>query len=872
MCGDVLIVGEAPDKDSCSVNRPFVGLSGEELQRGIQIHGYRRADFSITSVLLCRPPGNELAKLTYAWRAENNRRKKLNRGLGEDEEKYVLLPHPIECCRPRLFREVAKFSKVIVLGDTAYKTVTSSNENVTHMRGSPHEGWFHGTDGFVECDTSSEESRRASELMRPERSTSIRIVPTFHPAYVLRQRMWTHVFRADLGRAMRWFSGRLGWTDPEYITRPSPAALRRFLARPERFFAYDLETDAKEPLVAKIRLFGVGTRDKVMVVPFLSTDGHTLFYTEADLKEIKDIFREWLTSRRSAKFSWNGITYDAPVILQQLGCGISRHIDGILMHHDVESELPHKLGFVGTELTDVPAWKQKSEDPLNCDDPTLQYRNSRDVAVTAALLEPLERELALRDQTAVCKKDHKIQQICAGMHRVGMLIDPVARNEHDKRLLAQIVKYRKICRDVVGDDKFNPNSPPQIAELLFGTWGLPPVELSEKTGAPSTGDDALRTYRVEYNLTDDQRRFIEALRKVRLAVKLRGTNIVKFRRRTEKLPYDPWAEDSEETEAERTYRKKKDVEKYGILLDDGRVHSSFTTHVPVTGRLASNSPNLQNVKINLRNMFVAAPGNVLVGADADQLELRYAAGRWRMQKMLEILRDGRDPHHETALACFGHAAEEQYALAVEWAKTAKKPDGKKCKPKEFPAYGRVRDFSKRLRYAVQYGAEDKTVHRVISSTEDDHGNLIYADVSLTDTSTRRRRLLDADPEYEQGWAEEVALWRKNGYLRERIWGRRRDFLNGEEFNEIVNFEIQSGCAALINEATFDLVDAIPFEKWGPGTGLINQCHDALCIECPESEGKRVAQIMTECMTRTYPGLDVQFKAEAKIGKTWLDVK
>jgi DNA polymerase I-like protein with 3'-5' exonuclease and polymerase domains len=178
-------------------------------------------------------------------------------------------------------------------------------------------------------------------------------------------------------------------------------------------------------------------------------------------------------------------------------------------------------------------------------------------------------------------------------------------------------------------------------------------------------------------------------------------------------------------------------------------------------------------------------------------------------------------------------------------------------------------------------AKEKTVHRVISSVEDDDGNLIYADVSLNDCANRRRALLDADPEYEIGWANEIATWRRQGYLRERIWGRRREFLDGEPEdvadgytnvgNEIVNFPIQSGSAALIHDATFDMLKVIPFERWGRGTGLIHQGHDALVVECPIDQAKWVAGVLVECMTRTYPGLDVQFKAEAKIGYRWSEV-
>ncbi len=864
-----IVVGEAPGKDEVEVGRPFVGRSGQELMVALGGYGLRRSDVALTNTLLCRPPGNELAKMEYALGRENKRRKKLNQKLAEGERPYEVLPHPVDCCRPRLLRELQRFENVIPLGDTAYRDVTETEHAISKMRGSCIEGWVHDG-GFVPIEH--------GELARPLGSKQVKILPTFHPALILRQRKWTSVFRGDIGRAIRWFTGRRGWKDPQVLIRPTYAELDAFLSRRERFFAWDVETNAKEALIAKIRCVGVGTTELVMVVPLLSTDGFTRFYTEADEAWIRVRLAKFLADKSILKCGWNSGLYDRTVSEQQLGVTPRRCFDGILAHHAVESEMPHNLGFVGSTLTDIVAWKQDSEDVLNVSDETLWERNWKDVAVTARVVEPLSQALELKQQVEVCRKDHKVQQACWGMHRVGMLVDPVARDAHGRRLLKELLQNRATIRKLIDDPNFNPGSSMQVAELLYEKWDLPPVKLSEKTGAPSTDDDALREYRVNFNLTPTQKTVIECTRKVRRAVKYRGTNVLKFRRHNEPVILDEFAEDVEETFEERVYRERKDLKKQGILLDDGRVHSSWNSHVATSGRLSSSDPAMQNWDRTLRDMIVAGPGHKLVGADSDQLELRYQAAHWKLPKMLAVFKEGRDPHHETGMAIFGRAAAETLARAVEWAAAQPLKDDKPVKAKSHPAYGKMRDFAKRFRYACAYGAQDKTIHRVISSVEDDGGNLIYADVSVTDCANRRRALLDADPEYEIGWANEIATWRRQGWLAERIWGRRREFLNGEpdsddesSDNEIRNFPIQSACAAIIHDATFELLDEIPFEKWGPGTGLIHQGHDALVVECPESEAKKVAATLIRVMTRTYADLDVQFKAEAKIGNRWSEV-
>jgi DNA polymerase I-like protein with 3'-5' exonuclease and polymerase domains len=76
----------------------------------------------------------------------------------------------------------------------------------------------------------------------------------------------------------------------------------------------------------------------------------------------------------------------------------------------------------------------------------------------------------------------------------------------------------------------------------------------------------------------------------------------------------------------------------------------------------------------------------------------------------------------------------------------------------------------------------------------------------------------------------------------------------------------------MNKAIIQLHDAIPLHKWGPGTGIINQCHDSIVVECPEHAAQEVAGLMEECMNMTHPLLPrVIFSASADIGMSWKDV-
>ncbi len=175
-----------------------------------------------------------------------------------------------------------------------------------------------------------------------------------------------------------------------------------------------------------------------------------------------------------------------------------------------------------------------------------------------------------------------------------------------------------------------------------------------------------------------------------------------------------------------------------------------------------------------------------------------------------------------------------------------------------------------------YMGTAETVHKVLTETEveldDGTTDLPYINLSLREVRSMHTNWVQNAVGFEAGWEREVATWRENGFLLEPVMGRRRDFLDGENPNEIVNFPIQGGAAGLMNMAMLDLIEQVPFFKWGPGTGVINQCHDAIVLEVPESEAESVAAVLTKCMGRIHPGLPgVEFFGEAAIGRTWKDV-
>lgn len=872
------IVAEAPGRTECEVGRPLVGESGQELMRALSVIGVSRADISLTNVLLCRPPGNALDRLLYDWRAENKRRRRDGRA------EY---PHPFDCCLPRLLEDLAPYENFIALGGPAVRTITMKDDAPMALRGGPIEGLL--APSIAAC---IEEHPEGGDRLHPHFALDkafavpgarpVKVLPTVHPSFVLHAQKWRRVFRGDIARAFRWFRGILGWTDPKVYLQPTPEQVRYLLGMRERFFAYDVETTQEDALVAALFCIGIGTPEWAMVLPFQSREdylarehfpypGFGKFYTSGQYAEIVEELRRFFTDRKKIKIGHNAGLFDRNVIEHHLGVTPRPLQDTLIWHKGVESEMPHNLAFVGTTYTDVTAWKADKSGTEAETDRELHLYNATDVVVTARVMPALETAVVMREQLEVVKKDHRLQELAHGMHLVGVLVDPKERDNFNEILTHDIVKFTQVAQKACGRPDFNPNAPLQVADVLFNEWGFAPVKFSEKTGEPSTDDDSLRNIRVNYQLTPEQRAFIDAQRKVRLAVKLRGTDVLKLYRRGEPYPDDFLWEDVEEDEEDRRKRKDRDAKKSGVLLDDGRVHASYNV-LPTSGRFNCSDPNMQNKKKWLRTMFIAQPfclyckePHALVAADMDQLEMRCAANRWGLANYRRALLSGSDPHAETAKSVFGEAAVRALAAAEKWAKA----NGKK--PKEYPDWQRMRDFAKIFYYACQFGAQDKTVHEIISAVEDEKGNLVYADVSRTDTANRRAALLRNNPEFEAAWAALLARFRAQGHLLSGLWKRRRDFLNGEEPNEIYNFDIQPLGAEVVHEATFELVKEIPFQKWCPGTGLVIQGHDQLVFEVPESKAAWTKELLVHHMTRRYEGHPVPYTCEPKVGKTWKSV-
>lgn len=389
--------------------------------------------------------------------------------------------------------------------------------------------------------------------------------------------------------------------------------------------------------------------------------------------------------------------------------------------------------------------------------------------------------------------------VLARMEQAGFLVDRKALYDFGESLTSSIEQLQQSIWALAGEP-FNIQSPKQLGSILFERLMLPAGKKT-KTGW-STNAAVLDKLRGKHPI-------IEQI-----------------------LDY-------------RTLTKLKSTYADGLLKEisaDGRIHTNFQMTVTATGRLSSTEPNLQNIPVRrelgaqIRKMFVASPGKVLVDADYSQIELRLLAHIANDETMIAAFRSGEDIHAVTASQVFGVPLAEVTPLQ--------------------------RSHAKAVNFGIVYGISAFSLAQDIGVFQNEakaYMDSYFAKYhGVRDYMTRVVEQAKAD-----------------GYVT-TLFGRRRDLpelkssnFNLRSFGERValNMPIQ-GTAADIIKAAMVRVDA-RMRAEHLQARLLLQVHDELIVECPAEEAETVKAILVDEMEHVVD-YRVPLLVDAKIGASWAE--
>ena len=389
------------------------------------------------------------------------------------------------------------------------------------------------------------------------------------------------------------------------------------------------------------------------------------------------------------------------------------------------------------------------------------------------------------------------------MERQGVCVDTNTLRMLSERYNAEISGLVEKIYELAGE-RFNVNSTQQLGKILF-------EKLKIGTGNKKTKESkAYKTTAEELEKYADSSEIVRCLLRYRKIQKINSTYIEGFK----------------------------------PLIRKGKVHTTYNQSNTQTGRLSSMSPNLQNIPIRteegreLRKLFTASEGNVLIDADYSQIELRLLAHFSGCKELVAAYCAGKDIHSITASQVFEVPLKEvtsdmrRQAKAVNFGIIY-----------GISAFGLSNDLNINAKKAQEY------INRYFES---------YSDVKTYMNTNVQKASEDGCVKTLLGRRREINEI-KSSNRNVRAFGERA----------AMNMPLQGSSADIIKIAMINVYNAL--KKGGYKAKLVLQVHDELVIDCPKSEVDDVAKILKEEMENAVK-LQVPLTVEVGIGENWYQTK
>ncbi|MBA4142788.1 MAG: DNA polymerase I [Nitrosospira sp.] len=523
---------------------------------------------------------------------------------------------------------------------------------------------------------------------------------------------------------------------------------------------------------------------------------------------VLDKLKPWLMDPAKPKLGQN-LKYDKHIFANH-GIALNGVVhDTLLQSYVLESHRPHDmdnlaLRHLGTRTIGYDEITGKGAGRI-CFDQVDIERASQYAAEDADITLQLHQQLypGISGDVKLAHVYHTLEipvmDILFQMERHGVLLDLKLLESQSRELGEKMMALEDRACAIAGQP-FNLNSTKQIQEILFERLKLPVIKKTPG-GVPSTDEDVLQRLALDYPLA-------KVLLHYRGLAKLKSTY-------TDKLPrmVDPVT---------------------------GRVHTNYAQAVAVTGRLASNEPNLQNIPVRtaegrrIREAFIASPGHSIISADYSQIELRIMAHISQDAGLLKAFAEGEDIHRATAAEVFGIPLE---AVGSE-----------------------QRRYAKIINFGLIYGmsefglASQLGIERAAARAYMDRYFARYPGVANYMQHTR-------EAARETGRVETV--------FGRRLWLPEINSSNGNRRQAAeraaINAPMQGTAADIIKLAMIAAQGWLVRENLR--SKLIMQVHDELVLEVPEDEIETVKYELPKLMGNVAK-LEVPLMVDVGVGPNW----
>ena len=599
-------------------------------------------------------------------------------------------------------------------------------------------------------------------------------------------------------------------------------------ATEQGFVAFDTETTDLDAVAA--RLCGVALAlepNRACYIPLAHRAGDGLDFSGAGeiaqlpMEHALPRLKTLLEDESVLKIGQN-IKYDM-VVMRRYSVRLTPYDDTMLLAYSVDQgrgglagfgmdELSKRhLGHTPISFSDV-AGRGKTQVAFDCVpvDKATEY-SAEDADVTLRLWHLMKARLAAEGMAAVYETlERPMPAILGEMELAGVMVDRSVLSRLSGEFAQSLARFEDEIYTLAGQ-RFNIGSTLQVADLLFGKFGLPGAKKTA-TGKWSTGAKVLEDLVASEELTPDQRMLPSKLLEWRQLAKLKSTY-------TDALPQH-------------------------IDAETGRIHTSYALASTSTGRLSSTEPNLQNIPIRtkegrqIRTAFIAEPGKKLISADYSQIELRVLAHMADIPELKRAFAEGLDIHAMTASEMFGVPIENM--------------------PSE------VRRRAKAINFGIIYGISAFGLSQQLGIPRSEAGEYI---AKYFERFPGIRAYMDAmrAKVREDGYVE--TLFGRKIYFAEINTPQR----NMRAFFEraAINAPIQGTAADILRRAMIRMPAALATAK--VSARMLLQVHDELVFEALDAEVEATVKAAVRVMERAAEpavAFSVPLKVDARAAHNW----